>query len=156
MVFTLTCGAKSIKQGTVQGRGTMKVRWLEIEGFRGIGRIRLDLDTQLTVLVGENGAGKTSVLDALAILLDNYVARWLKGSAQSAERLRDTDVKRETRRTRLTISVTDQDATWVLRKQDRTEKILRPKGSELDGLNALVKRRVEARGDELTSEPLMI
>lgn len=140
----------------------MKIRSLEIEGFRGIGRLRLDFDPRLTVIVGENGVGKTSVLDALAILLDNYVARFIKASAQKAERLRDTDVNSITRETKLALTVAETSdsfeptAKWILRKQERYEKLMRPKGSELDGLNALVKRRAEARGDVIEGEPLMI
>lgn len=136
----------------------MKVRRLEIEAFRGIGSVAFTLDPRLTVLVGENGVGKTSVLDAIAILLDNYVARWLKGSGQSAERLRDSDVKIGGGVVRLRIEVEDETGLrgeWVLRKQERVEKILRPTGSELDGLNAFVRRRVEAH-EGISNSPLMI
>lgn len=40
---------------------------LILRNFRGIRELRLDLHAQLTVLVGANTAGKTSVLDALAL-----------------------------------------------------------------------------------------
>ena len=38
---------------------------IHIKDFRGISDLALDLDSSLTVLVGRNGVGKTSVLDAL-------------------------------------------------------------------------------------------
>ena len=38
---------------------------IHIKDFRGIADLYLDLDSSLTVLVGRNGVGKTSVLDAL-------------------------------------------------------------------------------------------
>jgi predicted ATP-binding protein involved in virulence len=71
----------------------MKVRSLDVEGFRGFAHpLHIDFDERLTVLVGENGRGKTSLLDALAILLDQYLARLLRGSARSAKKLTDKDV----------------------------------------------------------------
>lgn len=53
----------------------MKLKQLTLENFRGFKKLELALDPQLTVLVGANGAGKSSVLDALAILLSWVVAR---------------------------------------------------------------------------------
>lgn len=71
----------------------MKVRSLNVEGFRGfVYPLHIDFDERLTVLVGENGRGKTSLLDALAILLDQYLARAVRNSPQSAKKLADADV----------------------------------------------------------------
>jgi predicted ATP-binding protein involved in virulence len=47
-----------------------KLEKLQLTGFRGFkGEIDLVFDPQLTVLIGDNGAGKTSILDAIAELL---------------------------------------------------------------------------------------
>jgi energy-coupling factor transporter ATP-binding protein EcfA2 len=43
------------------------IRSVEIQGFRGIRRGRLDNLTPLVVLVGPNGSGKSTVLDAILI-----------------------------------------------------------------------------------------
>jgi predicted ATP-binding protein involved in virulence len=73
----------------------MKVRSLDVEGFRGFAHpLHIDFDERLTVLVGENGRGKTSLLDALAILLDQYLARLLRGSARSARKIALADINR--------------------------------------------------------------
>ena len=54
----------------------MKLKQLTLENFRGFKKLELSLDDpHLIVLVGANGAGKSSVLDALAILLSWVVAR---------------------------------------------------------------------------------
>ena len=47
---------------------TVPLRRIEIEGFRGIRRMTLELD-DTTALIGENSCGKTSVLDALELAL---------------------------------------------------------------------------------------
>lgn len=44
----------------------MRLKHLSIRNFRGITSMDLDLDRPVTVLVGANGAGKTSVLHAIA------------------------------------------------------------------------------------------
>jgi predicted ATP-binding protein involved in virulence len=47
--------------------------YIELHSFRGIDKIKLDFDKKLTVLIGENGSGKTTILDALASLLQVFV-----------------------------------------------------------------------------------
>lgn len=47
---------------------------LNLENFRCFGRLEVDLHPELTVLVAENGQGKSSVLDALRIILWPYVS----------------------------------------------------------------------------------
>ena len=45
----------------------MKLRRALIENYRAITRLELDLDPKLHVFVGDNGKGKTSVLNAIAV-----------------------------------------------------------------------------------------
>ena len=47
----------------------MRLTKLHIENFRGIQQFEIDFLDQFTVLIGENGTGKTSVLDAVAYLI---------------------------------------------------------------------------------------
>jgi predicted ATP-binding protein involved in virulence len=53
----------------------MKLKSVKIRNFRAIGTLDLDLDSHLTVLIGENAAGKTCVLDAIALALRPLVER---------------------------------------------------------------------------------
>lgn len=46
----------------------MYVKMLRIENFRGIRKMELNLDKQMNLLYGVNGAGKSSVLDVLAMV----------------------------------------------------------------------------------------
>ncbi len=47
----------------------MKVKTLRMQNFRGFEDVTLDFHDRITVLIGENGAGKSSVLDCLGIQL---------------------------------------------------------------------------------------
>ncbi len=47
----------------------MRFTKLHIEDFRGIKELEIDFEPDLTVIVGRNGAGKTSILHALAMLM---------------------------------------------------------------------------------------
>ena len=48
----------------------MRLSKITIDNFRGIKHVDVELDRDMTVLVGENNAGKTSVLEALRLCLD--------------------------------------------------------------------------------------
>jgi energy-coupling factor transporter ATP-binding protein EcfA2 len=47
----------------------MLIRSVTINGFRGLGQVKLPLEAGFNLLVGINGAGKTSLLEAIRILL---------------------------------------------------------------------------------------
>lgn len=48
----------------------MRFTQLQIRDFRGICKLDIDFEPDMTVVIGRNGAGKTSVLDALAIFME--------------------------------------------------------------------------------------
>ncbi len=51
----------------------MKLKKLEITNFRCFESLSIDLDEQLTVLVAENGVGKTAILDAIAVAIGPFI-----------------------------------------------------------------------------------
>ena len=51
----------------------MQIRSVTINGFRGLGQAKLRLEPGFNLLVGINGAGKTSLLEAMRILLAKAV-----------------------------------------------------------------------------------
>lgn len=48
----------------------MRLSKIKIENFRGIACVEIELHRDITVLIGENNTGKTSVLEALRLCLD--------------------------------------------------------------------------------------
>jgi predicted ATP-binding protein involved in virulence len=53
----------------------MKLSHITIENFRAVKKLELPLDPQLTLLVGDNAAGKTTILDAIAVGLGAVLTR---------------------------------------------------------------------------------
>lgn len=60
----------------------MIVEKLTLKNFRGIEEIELDFDERVNVVFGANGAGKSTILDALAISL-SWAANRIKHSSSS-------------------------------------------------------------------------
>ena len=57
----------------------MKIRYLSLVNYRCFKEFEICFDDKLTVFVGENGTGKTAVLDALCVYL-KYAAYFMTGS----------------------------------------------------------------------------
>lgn len=65
---------------------------IEVEGFRGIGeRTTLELSPQpgLTIIAGRNGSGKSSLAEALEVVLTGTTYRWKNKAAQWKEQWRN-------------------------------------------------------------------
>lgn len=70
----------------------MHIHTLKLERFRGAQSLSLDLHEKLNIFVGMNGAGKSSILDAAAILLSWLVNR-IKHTSASGRPITETDIK---------------------------------------------------------------
>jgi predicted ATP-binding protein involved in virulence len=94
----------------------MRVSQLSILGFRGIHEISLFLRPSLTVLVGVNGSGKTTILDALALLMMALQSRIKRGKKKGDRRLHISDVNTRMKATHLSIhaEVGSEKLFWKL------------------------------------------
>ena len=70
----------------------MKIQNFVLENFRGIANMSIGFAQRTTALVGVNGVGKSSVLDALAISLSNLTAR-ITGQAAKARSMSMDDIR---------------------------------------------------------------
>jgi len=63
----------------------MKLISINLENYRGVHHLEMPLDKKLTVLTGSNGTGKTTIIDAVAVLVSWITARTrsLKSSGRS-------------------------------------------------------------------------
>ena len=68
----------------------MKIKRLKIENFRGIVDDTIDFDPSFTVFAGRNGGGKSTILEAIAIMLSRISGR-MSGRTGDSTSLRDRD-----------------------------------------------------------------
>ena len=61
----------------------MRLESIQVRNFRGIEDIIVHFDSSLTVVVGENGAGKTSLLDATSLGLFGLRSFWPENSQRT-------------------------------------------------------------------------
>jgi len=60
----------------------MKINRLTLHNYRCYDKLEINLDPDITVLVGRNGQGKTAVLDALAVAFGPYIGGFDEGTGQ--------------------------------------------------------------------------
>ena len=68
----------------------MQIEKLKLKNFRCYDELEIDFEPKLTVIVGENGKGKTAIFDALAIALEPY----LRSFDASGRQITPQDVRR--------------------------------------------------------------
>lgn len=96
----------------------MKLKHVTLENFRGFKKLELTLDPQLTVLVGANGAGKSSVLDAIAILLSR-ITSYVRGGAGRRD-IRELDISNLSSNTIIGLKALEQEEfSWGTLKVKR-------------------------------------
>jgi len=78
------------------------IHQLTLEHFRGAKNLPLALHKQLNVFVGMNGAGKSSVLDATALLLSWLVNR-IKHSGSSGRPIQEKDIRNGEARAKISL-----------------------------------------------------
>ncbi|MFM6324834.1 MAG: AAA family ATPase [Microcystis panniformis] len=69
----------------------MKIKSIKLINYRGAVSLNIDFHRQLNVFIGVNGAGKSTVLDSLAIMLSWLVNR-LKNTNASGRKISETEI----------------------------------------------------------------
>ena len=97
----------------------MHIKELTLTNFRGAAKLTLNFDKKLNVLVGVNGAGKSSILDACAIMLSRLVSRIKTGRA-TGRSINVIDIRNSTSYAQLEIILrTDEyeEIDWSIHKE---------------------------------------
>ncbi len=106
----------------------MRITDLELENFRGFKKLHLQFDPnqQTHVLVGINGSGKTSILDAIAMLL-MHIVQPLTSNSKSYKNpfyLTDDDIQIGAKSThnKFTINFLEQNTLGFIKKEVYSNK----------------------------------
>ena len=84
----------------------MEIKKLHIENFTQFSNLTLELSSKFTVFIGNNGAGKTSILRALAILLSWFIAR-IEREKGSGSPILDSDIENDAKYSKISLDVSD-------------------------------------------------
>lgn len=141
----------------------MMIKEIKLVNFRGIAQMTLPFATRTTAILGVNGVGKSTVLDALAIALSNMTER-IVGQAAKARDISPDDIKSDEPYARIQVAadldlysrsshVAAQDAgnaepeqprvhtftTWAIARNRKAGKYAAERSSDLDQLNEHTK-----------------
>jgi len=118
----------------------MKIKKLSLSNYRGAKSLDLELNKTINVFLGINGAGKSTVLDAVAIMLSWVVSR-LKQSRASGRPITENDVTNGTPVSSIELSCFDgeQKVSWKLLKRRKSYMKVKKK-SDLSALSNYTKQ----------------
>lgn len=125
----------------------MHIHKLKLESFRGAPCLPLEFDKKLNVFVGMNGAGKSTILDATAILLSWLVNR-IKHAGVSGRAIPETDIKNGESSANLEITF-DEDGSYFGWNIVKVRQGRRRKGaaSVLTSVSEVAKRMQDGLSD---------
>ncbi len=89
----------------------MKVRKIELKNFRSATNTAIEFNDQLNVFVGVNGAGKSTILDAVSICLSWLIKRIERDDGQGMS-ISDSNLTIGTREGSLTLHVEQEQKIW--------------------------------------------
>lgn len=137
----------------------MTIKKLHIENFTQFSDLTVELSSDVTIFIGNNGAGKTSLLRALAILLSWLIAR-IEREKGSGSPILDSDIENNAKYSKITVEVGELSNSqetlfqWRLVKQRKGFKS--EQSSELKNVTRLADRyRNRLSQDNKSSLPLI-
>ncbi|KHD07638.1 ATP-binding protein [Candidatus Thiomargarita nelsonii] len=134
----------------------MKIKKLQLENFTQFTELKVEFPRDVTVFIGNNGAGKTSLLRALAILLTWLIAR-IEREKGNGSPILDSDIENDAKYSKITLEVCESDNRlfqWTLVKQRKGFKS--EQSSELKNVTRLADSyRNRLTQDDNSSLPLI-
>lgn len=116
----------------------MKIKKLHLKNFRCFENFSIEFEEDLTVIVAENGKGKTAVLDAVAVAIGPYLSCFNGAKGRNFE---DRDVRQT--------QDNDDNKLRILRMKSQYPILLEAEGI-LDGETASWKRELMQQGGRTT------
>lgn len=114
----------------------MQIKNIELENFRGIKKQSIDLKPNINVFVGVNGAGKSTILDAIAISLSWLVERIQKADTFGMN-IPDESIKNKTHYSSILLEVLDKDKYYKWKNIEFERAYPATEQSNLSELNKL-------------------
>lgn len=132
----------------------MRIQKIEITDFRGLSNVTIDnLDKNLNLLMGVNGAGKSSILDSIALLLTAFTSR-LSTATSKGTPIAANDIKRDSHRGCMMSIFLDNGVMW---SKFRTRKMEKKEESDFTALNEYTKPiRQQLDEEKIVCVPIVV
>ena len=124
----------------------MKISSLKIENFRGIHTLDIRCGNSCNIFAGENGAGKSTIVNAVRILLSWLTAR-IKNAKGRGISLSDSDISRGKNYCLLAIELSD-GTYWQLVKQKSSDREKLIQATSLQSMTDLANKIAIAAQNE--------
>ncbi len=134
----------------------MKLKQLKAKNFRPFKKLNINFGEQLTVLVGVNGAGKTSILDILAIMLSRLIGR-IRSEKGTGRFFTDSDIRIGSNETAnsIEIELNQESVSWSVAKTRRGRK--KQTITNLKNLKGIIEKIYDSlEKDDKSSIPLAL
>jgi len=137
----------------------MKITKLSLSNYRGVQSLSIDFDEKLNVFFGINGAGKSTILDAIAIML-SWGANRIQRSGTSGRPILESDITKGKPSCSIEIccSYEGQSIEWKLSKSRKVRG--QPEDpTNLKDLNDFTKKmqaQIATKGEDNTALPLFV
>jgi len=131
----------------------MFIDGVKLENFRGLGKVELNFDEHINLLVGVNGVGKSSVLEAMGIMLSTFTNR-VKGTPGYTKKLTNDDIKsgEEELSATLYMQFQGEPLSWSTTRFAKDHGSGKTQSSELATLNEIIKPLSLKLNEEQKSE----
>jgi len=115
----------------------MRINKIELQNYRGIHNLSLDLDKKLNIFYGVNGSGKSTVLESIVIMLSWFVNRLRQAGTSGRPILANNITNGKTSSAiKLSCVSEEQNVEWHLVKA----RFPRGERSDLTNLNEFTKK----------------
>ncbi|MGL4415172.1 AAA family ATPase, partial [Roseinatronobacter monicus] len=144
--------------GTSHG-GSMKLKELEIINFRGVGEIRINLEDDMTILIGRNGSGKTTVLDAIASCLSSIQIMWPKNGRDasfSINRIARSDARDPNKDSSIKLEMRIDSGLGEFLTDDKVKFVASSNKDEATKSQHALYKLLSSHGQSLSPRPLFV
>ena len=118
----------------------MFIQSIQLQNFRSVSSLTIKLSERLNVFAGINGAGKSTILDATAILL-SWLANRIKTAGASGRPIKESDILNNSSSSDLSADLSDESVIVQLgTSKTRPGMSKKEKSFDLSGLNEKIKQ----------------
>ena len=118
----------------------MFIQSIQLQNFRSVSSLTIKLSERLNVFAGINGAGKSTILDATAILL-SWLANRIKTAGASGRPIKESDIQNNSSSSVLSADLSDESVIVQLgTSKTRPGMSKKEKSFDLSGLYEKIKQ----------------